>query len=135
MPTPEPIKLVADKVLLVLSHVKFTDWSGVEDLFPINIRFAVNVVVPIPPLESDNVPDAIFEAFKAGIPLPESIKLVDDDVLLVLSQVKFDNDVEALVPLPINNCPAVNDGIPIPPLETDNVPDVIFDAFKLLLIA
>jgi hypothetical protein len=38
--------------------------------FPIENLFAVNVVVPIPPRETDQVPDVIYEAFKAVKPAP-----------------------------------------------------------------
>ena len=63
-PEPEPMKLVADKVLLVLFHVKFADCKIDVAAFPIKILFAVNVVVPIPPRAIDKVPEVIFEAFK-----------------------------------------------------------------------
>ena len=43
---------------------------------PINICPAVKVVVPIPPLETVNVPDDIFEAFKDVIFAPDPVKLV-----------------------------------------------------------
>ena len=63
IPAPEPIKLDADKVLLVLFHDKFADCKIDVAAFPINIWLAVNVVTPIPPREIDNVPDVILDAF------------------------------------------------------------------------
>ncbi len=39
-PEPEPIKLVANKVLVVLFQVKFADWEKINDPFPIKIWFA-----------------------------------------------------------------------------------------------
>ena len=55
------MKLVADKVLVVLFHDKLVDCK-IDVPFPIKIWFAVNVVVPIPPLEIDNVPNVTFES-------------------------------------------------------------------------
>ncbi len=55
----------ADKVLDVLSHVKFADCIIDVAALPINIWFVLFVVVPIPPWEIDNVPDVIFDAFNA----------------------------------------------------------------------
>ncbi len=60
---PEPKKLEADKVLLVLFHVKFGDCKIDVAAFPINIWFAVNVFVPIPHLEIDKVSNDTLEAF------------------------------------------------------------------------
>ena len=68
---PLPTKLEADKVLVVLSHVRFGDCKIEVVVFPIKIWFAVNVVVPIPPLEIDKVPDDTFEAFKEFNEAPE----------------------------------------------------------------
>ena len=62
-PAPEPPKLDADKVFDVLFHVKFADCKIDVAAFPINIWFAVNVTVPIPPLDIGNVPDVILDAF------------------------------------------------------------------------
>ena len=42
--------------------------------FPINIWFAVNVVVPILPRVIDNVPDDTLEAFKVVRAAPEPVK-------------------------------------------------------------
>ena len=60
---PEPTKLEADKVLFILSHVKFADCKiDVEP--PINIWLLNIVVVPIPPRVIGKVPDVTLEAFK-----------------------------------------------------------------------
>ncbi len=61
---PEPTKLDADKVFDVLSHVNFADCKMDGVVFPINIWFVDNVVVPIPPLDIDNVPNDTWEARK-----------------------------------------------------------------------
>ena len=55
-PLPLPTKLEADKVLLVLFHVRFGDCKIDVAAFPINIWFDVNVVVPIPPRGTGKVP-------------------------------------------------------------------------------
>ena len=61
------------------------------------------MVVPIPPLEIVNVPDAILEAFKAVKPAPEPTKLVADKVLEVLFHDKFaDCKIDVFV-FPINS--------------------------------
>ncbi len=44
-------------LLLELPYVQLDDCKIDDVPFPMNIRFADNVVVPIPPLEIDNVPD------------------------------------------------------------------------------
>jgi hypothetical protein len=46
---PEPIKLVADKVLEVLFHDKFADCNNAHVPFPINICPDDKVVEPVPP--------------------------------------------------------------------------------------
>ncbi len=64
IPEPEPTKLEADTVLIVLFHVKFGDCKIDVAAFPMKIWFAVNVFVPIPHLEIDKVPEVILFAFK-----------------------------------------------------------------------
>ncbi len=76
---PAICKLETDKVLLALFHLKFADCKIDVAVFPINIRLLDNVVVPIPPLEIDNVPDDIFDEFT---------KNETDKVLDVLFHVK-----------------------------------------------
>ena len=63
------------KIFELLSHVKFDDCKIDVAAFPTNILSLFNVVVPIPPLEIDDVPDDRFEAFKAFNEAPEPVKL------------------------------------------------------------
>ena len=114
-PDPEPKKLVALKVLEVLFQDKFTVWSKALDPFPINICPDVNVVVPIPPRETVNIPVFIFEAFKDVKPKPEPWKLVALKVFKLLSQVKFVDCNNAALPFPINNWFVFKDVLPVPP--------------------
>ena len=116
-------------MFVVLFHDKFTDCK-IDVPFPIKIWFAVKVVVPIPPRDTDKVPDVVFDAFNAVKPAPEPTKLVADNVLVVLFHAKF-WDCKIDVPFPIKILSAVNVVVPIPPRETDKVPAVIFDAFKV----
>jgi hypothetical protein len=89
IPEPEPTKLVADKVLLVLFQVKFALCKILVVAFPINIWFAVKVVVPIPPREMAKIPEFVLLTFIFVNPGPEPINLVADKVFVVLSHVKF----------------------------------------------
>ena len=97
-------------------------------MFPINIWFAVSVLVPIPPLEIDKVPNEILEAFNEVKAEPEPTKLVADKVFEVLFHVKFDDCKIDVEPLPIKTWFDVNVVVPIPPLEIDNVPNVTFES-------
>ncbi len=92
---------------MLVSNNKLDDWFIGLVPFPIHIWLLIKLVVPIPPLETVEVPDVTFEAFKAADPLsftvkvpdvifdafklvndePEPIKLVADKVLAVLFQV------------------------------------------------
>ena len=127
---PASCKLETDKVLLVLFHARFGDCKIDVEPLPIKTWFDVNVVVPIPPLEIDNVPNVTFEVFKEVKPAPEPTKLVDDKVLVVLSHVKFGDCKIDVVEFPIKIWFAVNVVVPIPPRVIDNVPDDTFEAFK-----
>jgi len=129
-PAPEPIKLVALKVFEVLFQLKFADCINVPVPFPINILLAINVVVPIPPRATVNVPLEIFVAFNAVKPAPEPIKLVALKVFEVLFQLKFADCINVPVPFPINILLAINVVVPIPPRVIGNVPLEIFDAFN-----
>ena len=68
----------------MLFHDKLADCKIDVFVFPIKIWFAVNVVVPMPPLEIVTVPAVIFDAFSAVKPAPEPTKLVADNVFVVL---------------------------------------------------
>ncbi len=69
-------------LLLELSHIKFDDCKIEVEPLPINIWFDDNVVVPIPPRETDNVPDDILEAFKLVNTAPEPEKVfAETDVI------------------------------------------------------
>ena len=46
----------------------------------------------------------------------------------------FANVVMAPVPAPINIVPLINDVLPVPPLATPNVPDVIADASTAIAV-
>jgi hypothetical protein len=117
--------------LLVLFHVKFADCKIDVAAFPINIWFANNVVVSIPPRVIDNAPDAIL-AFKAVILLPTPTKLVADKVFFVLLfHIKFAVCKIDVAALPINICPDDKVGVPIPPRAIDNLPHVILDEFNV----
>ena len=70
-PVPDPTKLVADKILL--SQVKLAVCNRVLEPFPINNWFDINVVVPIPPWATFNIPLIILLAFNPVIPVPEPI--------------------------------------------------------------
>ena len=127
IPVPEPIKLVALKVLLFQD--KFEDCINVPVAFPINNWFAFNVFNPVPPYATFKVPKLILDAFKLFKPVPEPTKLVALKVLLV--QDKFDDCINAPVVFPINNWFAFNVCNPVPPCATFNLPVLIFVAFKL----
>ena len=86
---------------------------------PINIWLFDNVVVPIPPLEIDNVPVVILEAFKEFKPLP----LTDNVPVVILEAFKFVSEApepekreavifvaDIVVPdkTPLNAPPAIN---------------------------
>ena len=58
------LKLPEVKTLVLLSHDKLLDWYIAFVPFPIKIWLLFNVVVPIPPKETGNVPDVTFDAFK-----------------------------------------------------------------------
>ena len=61
-----------------------------------------NVVVPMPPLEIDNVPDYIFDAFIEVNCEPSPIKKKADKVLDVLFHVKFADCTIDVAAFPIN---------------------------------
>ena len=95
--------------------------------FPINIWLLFNVVVPIPPCETNKVPEVILEAFKEVKPLPftdivpevilEAFKFVNEAP--EPEKVAADTDViEQVVPVkPPVNCP------PTKGKNNDNVDD------------
>ena len=86
-PEPEPTKLEADKVLVVLFHVRFGDCKIDVVPLPINIWLLDNVVVPIPPRVIANVPNDTLDAFKEVNCEPLPTTLEADKVLLVLFHV------------------------------------------------
>ena len=72
----------------MLFHVKFGDCKIDVAAFPISIWLLFNVVVPIPPLEIDNVPVDILEAFKEVKPLP----FTDNVPVVILEAFKIVNE-------------------------------------------
>ena len=122
------------KTLFVLSHVKLALWAKGLTPSPYNNRPLIKVVAPVPPLPVDKVPADALETFKlikpAPEPLWEPLKFVAFNILLALSHVKLVVCKNVFALLPINKEPRGIVDKPVPPLETDNVPFVIFEAFK-----
>jgi hypothetical protein len=124
-------KLVEFKVFVVPFHVKSASSVIADVPLPINILFAVKLLVPVPPLVTANVPSLILVVFKfvKRDPLAAIFEVVK--ILFVLSHVKFPDCVIAEVP-PINILLSINEPTPVPPLVTANVPPVTFEAFKFV---
>ena len=101
---------------------------------PINIWFADNVVVPIPPREIAKVPEIELLTFIFVNPAPEPIKLVADKALFEVSHVKFEDCKIDVFEFPINIWFADNVVVPILPLEIAKVPEIELLTFILLIL-
>ncbi len=128
IPVPEPTEIEVDKVLDVLFH------AGCKidvAAFPINIWVADNVVVPISPGDTDNVPHVYLMPLMLSYQYQKPTKLVADKVLDVIFHVKFADCIIDVAAFPGNTWLADNVIVLIPLRDIDNEPDVIFDEFNV----
>ena len=159
---PEPDKFTAvifvvDKILLILFHVKFSDWIRAFSPLPIIKRFATNIPEPVPPLDTGKIPvvceDKLIKLFKVFCPVPPlSIDNIPLDILFAFKKVILLPFPEILAAfrvsfihvkpalwitepksLPTINWLAVKISLPVPPLEDGKTPFVCEDKFIKLL--
>ena len=136
--------------MLLVSNNRLFVWFIAFVPFPKKNWLLFNVIVPIPPRETLQIPEVTLEAFKEFKPLPltvnvpavilEAFKFVNeaqepekdeaDNTFELLSHVKFADCKMDLAAFLTSIWLAVNVVAPVPPLEFDIVPDDTFEAFK-----
>ena len=136
--------------MLLVSNNRLFVWFIAFVPFPKKKWLLFNVIVPIPPRKTLQIPEVTLEAFKEFKPLPltvnvpavilEAFKFVNeaqepetdeaDNTFKLLSHVKFADCKMDLAAFLTSIWLAVNVVAPVPPLEIDIVPDDTFEAFK-----